>query len=158
MPILNCFAFLTSEHVVSTPGQAISAFRAGHTIYFDPPKTTQKEWICPLSKRLPGASFSVPSGKRFSGVYGEIEVFLSTGVHETPFHFDFQESITIQIAGCKRWLLTPSNFRNPTHNASPFIYDRELLYDQLKAHGPGFDLPAAENLAMAAKGVTLRFA
>jgi hypothetical protein len=84
-------------------------------------------------------------------------VFLSAGLHETPFHFDFQESITIQLAGCKRWLLTPSHFRNPTHNASPFIFDRDLFFDQLKIHGSDLHVPPAEELMRKSRGVTLRF-
>lgn len=143
------------EHVTATPAQALAGFRAGHTVYFNPSVAVQARWLVPLGKLLPGPNVFSLTGKRFPGVGGEIEVFLSSGLHETPFHFDYQESITIQLTGTKRWEILDSPHRDPIRNAQPFIFERSLWYEELKHHGHEFPVPTAEQFKQA-KTITLR--
>lgn len=78
------------------PNLAVKAYeRGGASLYFGSSESFRDLYCKHLSNQL---------GMQFSSL-SEIEVFVAKAGGYTDFHIDFQENITIQLSGIKKWRL-----------------------------------------------------
>ena len=123
---------------------ATALWEAGHSVYCRAPENVEKTLVESAVRAL-GLGFRVEEAGVKQVVEGEVELFLSHKGHTTPFHFDFQENITLQLQGRKRWRLR-KGVRNPVRGCAPHYQQVEGILDpaaeeQLKVHrlrDPGF--------------------
>ena len=67
---------------------------------------------------------------------GEIETFFSRRGHVTDFHTDFQENLTIQLSGKKKWTFATSTAVAPLRGVTPHFsanQGKDVAEQQLKA-------------------------
>jgi hypothetical protein len=108
---------------------------AGHATYCRaPPKVEQ----CLVSNLLRetglGCGQYDPSGESTIKLgRGEVETFISTEGHLTNWHYDFQENLTIQLSGTKRWTLRRGTIQDPMRGCTPHYAAPEAVESQLKA-------------------------
>lgn len=67
---------------------------------------------------------------------GELEMFYARKGHVTNFHCDFQENITIQLTGSKKWIFRGSKLDHPLRGVTPHFQSEDstnpLAEQQLK--------------------------
>ena len=69
------------------PEVAWACYRAGHSLYFNPPLAFQRPYVSAVLRAL-GMGMGV--GAEDGGLGGDVEVFAVRGPHVTPWHFDAQ--------------------------------------------------------------------
>ena len=118
------------QYLESTPPQALACYRAGHSLYFNPPQPLQRRLLLPLCAQLGMGAFGATAD---GGLGGDVELFAVRGRHETPWHWDAQENFTVQLAGTKRWSVAPSGVADPltnlhaaSANAAALAFDRRV--------------------------------
>lgn len=102
------------QYLDSPPTVGEACFKAGHSLYFNPPTDTQAKYMRPLCRDL-----GLHSGLEAGSLGGDIEIFAVQGKHRTPWHWDGQENITLQLTGTKRWRVRPSGLADPVTNLHP---------------------------------------
>lgn len=118
---------------VEQPSSALKLYAAGNSLYCRAPQALEHELVPVILSSLgmgPGSS----STDRFRR--GEVEVFFSRAGHTTQFHTDFQENITLQLSGRKRWSFAPSTAVAPLRGCTPHYGNKqppEVVETQLKA-------------------------
>lgn len=100
---------------------AMAYYKAGHSLYFNP---RNQQLLEPIAREL---------GIRGSEL-GDVEMFAVSKEHVTPWHFDAQEGITIQLKGCKTWTIAPSSLLDPLTNLHPQTSNMQSLHDDLATH------------------------
>jgi len=114
-------------------GMALACYRAGHSLYFNPSLAVQKEYLLGLGQDLGlGLAMEMERGK---GIGGDMEVFAVCGRHLTPWHFDAQENLTVQLKGTKRWWLCPNGISDVMTNLHPSSSNRGAVHQDMMVHG-----------------------
>jgi hypothetical protein len=140
---------------VSDAKSAHILWKAGHSIYCRAPEGVEKLLVDSAIRGL-GLGFKTETeththaqmawgGGVKAVIEGEVELFLSHPGHKTPFHFDFQENISLQLQGRKKWRLI-KGVNNPVRGCAPHYKQAEGVLDpaaeeQMKVHrlrDPGF--------------------
>jgi len=122
---------------VQDAGSAAALYAAGHSLYCRAPEEVENVLVESAIAALGlGCRVTEPGVK--GTIEGEVELFLSHAGHMTPFHFDFQENVTLQLKGRKRWRLR-KGVRNPVRGCTPHYQQVEGVLDaageeQLKVH------------------------
>ena len=123
--------------------QALKLHRAGHSLYCRAPSDLEA-MVVPRMLHGLGYGPRPLSGDRFSR--GEIEMFFSREGHLTDFHSDFQENLTVQLSGSKRWVFGESPLDHPLRGMTPHFdnsQDKTITEQQLKVAkiiAPAFEL------------------
>jgi quercetin dioxygenase-like cupin family protein len=127
-PILNSIT-------VEDPNQAYLLYLAGHSLYCRAPAELESAVIDRTLDAL-GIGVCSSGGDRFRR--GEIETFFSRKGHITDFHSDFQENITIQVSGRKKWIFRSSDSVHPIRGCTPHFNSQAQGFDvveqQMKTH------------------------
>eukprot|EP00808_Paulinella_micropora_P014405 g23420.t1 len=116
------------QFIEASPVVALSCYKAGHSLYFNPSSELQERFISAITSDL-GLDFGT------LGENGDVELFAVSGSHDTPWHFDAQDNFTIQLRGVKRWsiLPPPEGLEHPITNLHPQNSDQaQLLKDRVK--------------------------
>ncbi|GAB5033095.1 Hypothetical protein NocV09_01200490 [Nannochloropsis oceanica] len=122
---------------VQDAGSAAALYVAGHSVYCRAPEAVESVLVESAIGALGlGCRMSQPGVK--SVIEGEVEMFLSHAGHHTPFHFDFQENVTLQLKGRKRWRLK-KGVKNPVRGCTPHYRQVDGVLDaageeQVKVH------------------------
>jgi hypothetical protein len=100
------------QYLEGSAAVALSCYAAGHSLYFNPALDIQKRWVEALALEM---------GLELEGsvMPGDLEVFAVAGRHDTPWHLDAQENLTVQLRGVKRWSVAASPLRDPVTNFHP---------------------------------------
>lgn len=122
---------------VQEAGSAAALWGAGHSVYCRAPEAVERALVEAAVRSL-GLGFRTTEEGVQGGVDGEVELFLGRKGHRTPWHLDFQENWTLQLAGRKRWLLLPG-VKNPVRGCTPHYGQAEGVLDpaaeeQMKVH------------------------
>lgn len=123
--------------------QAVKLYHAGHSLYCRAPSEIE-ELLVPRMLRCLGYGPRPMTSDRYSR--GEVEMFYSRRGHVTDFHADFQENLTIQLSGTKRWSFGASQLDHPLRGFTPHFDNRQdpsLSEQQLKLAktcSPDFDV------------------
>ena len=115
--------------------QAYLLYQVGHSLYCRAP-TEMESNVIPRALRGLGIGIAGSPGDRFKR--GEIETFFSKQGHTTDFHIDFQDNITIQLSGTKRWVFRSSESKHPIRGCTPHYngktVGKEIAEQQLRTH------------------------
>jgi hypothetical protein len=96
--------------------QAFKLYNAGHSLYCRAPMVVENLLIGSILHSL-GYGVTSHGNDRFSR--GEVEMFYARQGHITDFHTDFQENITIQLTGSKKWIFGRSTLDHPIRGVTP---------------------------------------
>lgn len=79
------------QYLEVPPEVAWACYRAGHSLYFNPPLAFQRPYVIAVLRAL-GMGMGVGAGAEDGegGLGGDVEVFAVRGPHVTPWHFDAQ--------------------------------------------------------------------
>jgi len=118
---------------VDDAGEAAQHYADGKSLYCRAPPQIETLLVQALIKELKlGPTF--PVNDRF--VRGECETFISRKGHKTSRHTDFQENITIQLSGEKRWRFLGTHQSHPIRACTPhfneFTSGRDVAEMQVK--------------------------
>lgn len=111
--------------IVSDVMQAIKLYQAGHSLYCRAPVQLESAVIPRILSEL-GIGIAGSDNDRFRR--GEIETFYSKKGHLTDFHTDFQENITIQLSGKKKWSFSSSSAVAPLRYIYICIYFFNFIF------------------------------
>jgi Cupin superfamily protein len=106
----------------------------GHATYCRAPPNVEQPMVANLLRGTGlGCGQYDPSGESVtSWGRGEVEVFIGTTSHSTPWHYDFQENFTLQLTGRKTWRLQQGTTPYPRRACTPHYASPEIVESQLK--------------------------
>ena len=117
------------QYIDAAPEVAVAAWRAGHSVYFNPALAVQRKYVAALAGDL---GLDLAGGR--ADDLGDVEIFAVRGTHVTPWHWDAQENFTIQCKGTKRWRLRRGALANPITNLHPASSNSAALNDDRRTH------------------------
>jgi hypothetical protein len=130
------------QYIEAAPEVSLSAYQAGHTLYFNPDHDTQARYVGALCADL-GVNFGAE--KELQGCGGDMEVFAVSAPHHTPWHFDSQENFSVQLVGLKKWTIVPGA-RDVVSNLHAGSTNRASVNSDLKLHAAAGDASVAQCL------------
>jgi hypothetical protein len=101
---------------VDDPNQAYLLYLSGHSLYCRASSELEHQVITRALRSL-GIGVCASGNDRFQR--GEIETFFTKRGHTTDFHSDFQENMTIQLSGRKKWIFQSSGSIHPIRGCTP---------------------------------------
>lgn len=119
------------QYLEMPPEQALACYRAGHSLYFNPPADAQRRLVAPVCEELGMGAFGSTADGGFGG---DVEVFAVQGRHVSPWHWDAQDNFVVQLAGTKRWSVAAArgggepvtNWHPASANAAALAFDARL--------------------------------
>jgi hypothetical protein len=120
---------------IQDPQQALMLHQlGGHATYCRAPPAVEQPMVANLLRGTGlGCGQYDPSGESVtSWGRGEVEVFIGTSSHSTPWHYDFQENFTLQLTGRKTWRLQQGTTPYPRRACTPHYASPEVVESQLK--------------------------
>lgn len=118
---------------VENASAALKLHNAGHSVYCRAPPMLEQFMVPKLIREL-GMGIVGSDCDRFRR--GEVETFISKQGHVTEWHTDFQENITFQLSGTKKWYFHSSSAVAPLRGCTPHFgskQDAQVVEMQLKA-------------------------
>ena len=120
---------------VPDPETALALYRCGHSTYCRAPPHVEHHLVSALLNDTGlGCGQYDATGQSLTCLgRGEVEVFISTHGHKTEWHCDFQENVTIQLSGTKRWALQRSTLKHPLRGCTPHYSSLDAVEPQVKS-------------------------